>query len=323
MLGKIFAFAAVGFSTFLFYANRKEYPVNNKGIVLITGASTGIGRDAAVYLSKKYPSYHVLASVRKDSDFEAIERIGSDNLKPILLDVTSDESCVKAVETIKDIMSSTGLPFVALVNNAGILRTVPVEFQDINDAKYVFDTNFFGTYRMTQLTIPLLRLSKGRIIMVSSIAGFVTTPAWSVYSASKFAMEALTDALRRELDNFGISVTSIQPGFVKSAIFESAESQTKKLMKSLPNAHLLQELYPAYYTKEHLDKLNQQMLSAPEPIVTSVAIDDALTSKFPKTRYLVSGADGASSSMISWVTWLLSDRIADSLFKSASSTASK
>lgn len=153
----------------------KEYKVYNKGIILLTGASTGIGKDASEILSSSSLSYNyiVYAGVRKEKDIEIINNIGNKNLKPILLDVSNYNSCVNVYEFIKNETERLNLPFIALVNNAGISRKLPAEFHDINDAKRVFDTNYFGPLQLTQLFLPLLRQSQGRIIMTSSITGFL------------------------------------------------------------------------------------------------------------------------------------------------------
>jgi NAD(P)-dependent dehydrogenase (short-subunit alcohol dehydrogenase family) len=143
------------------------------GIVLISGASTGIGKHAAVELAKLKPQYTVLAGVRRESDFNLILDEGLSNLKPILLDVTSYSSCVDAIEKISSEIATKKQPLIALVNNAGISRNIPVEFHHIDDVKLIFETNFFGMLQLTQLAIPLLRSSAGRIVMISSVAGFI------------------------------------------------------------------------------------------------------------------------------------------------------
>lgn len=149
----------------------REYLVHDHGIILITGASTGIGSHAAITLAEK--GYTVYAGVRKEKDMETIRNMGNKNLFPIQLDVGDHLSCVEAINYITRETERLNIPFVALINNAGISRKLPVEFHDINDAKKVFDTNYFGVLDMVQLTLPLLRKSQGRIIMTSSITGFL------------------------------------------------------------------------------------------------------------------------------------------------------
>lgn len=154
------------------YIFQKSFIVHEKGIVLITGASTGIGRHAGEYLAN-HTGYTVLLGVRKIEDAEEIAAQNKPNLIPIILDVTSHESINDAVTEIKKKMEDKKLPFVALVNNAGISRRAPFELHDLDDIKFVFNTNLFGTIDLTQILFPLLRESKGRIVMVSSVSGKV------------------------------------------------------------------------------------------------------------------------------------------------------
>lgn len=157
----------------------REYIVHNHGVILITGASTGIGSHAAITLAEK--GYIVYAGVRKEKDMENIRNLGIKNLLPLQLDVSLHSSCVEAMNFITEETERLNLPFVALVNNAGVSRKLPVEFHDVDDAKKVFDTNYFGVLDMVQLALPQLRKSQGRIIMTSSITGFLgnTTFQWN------------------------------------------------------------------------------------------------------------------------------------------------
>ena len=150
------------------YLVTPEFPVHESGIILISGASTGIGRHAAEHMAKD--GYTVFAGVRKQTDFDSIAALKNPNFQPILFDVTNHESCVKAVEFLKTYSSEHGLPLVAVVNNAGISRRMVAEFNSLEDARVVFETNFFGM-DLTQLTLPMLRESKGRVVMISSVAG--------------------------------------------------------------------------------------------------------------------------------------------------------
>jgi short-subunit dehydrogenase len=149
--------------------------------VLITGASTGIGRHAAEHLARTHQDLIILAGVRKDSDAANIREMKIANLIPIIVDVNKADSCIHCLEEITSMSRSRQIPFVGLVNNAGIGRNIPAEYHPIEDAKRLFETNVFGVIHMTQLFIPLLRASKGRIVTVSSIAGLVGAPLRTVY----------------------------------------------------------------------------------------------------------------------------------------------
>jgi short-subunit dehydrogenase len=184
----------VAFYSIVHFGLQKEYVVNNSGLILISGASTGIGRHAAESLAKE--GYVVLAGVRKESDYNDISNWNSKDNKgfmiPVKFDVSDHESIVNAIHIVKSEMTKRNLPLVAVVNNAGIGRNTVLEYHSIADAKNLFDINVFGLIDLTQMTLPLLRLSNGRIINVGSVAGFFTLPENGIYSSSKFAVEALT-----------------------------------------------------------------------------------------------------------------------------------
>ena len=141
--------------------------------MLISGASTGIGRHAAIGLAKANHEFTVFAGVRKETDFNAIIDERLPNLRPILLDVTSYSSCVDVIEKMSQEITTSQKPLIALVNNAGISRNIPIELHHMDDVRLLFETNFFGMLQLTQLAMPLLRSSAGRIIMISSVAGFI------------------------------------------------------------------------------------------------------------------------------------------------------
>lgn len=298
--------------TITFYCYRKKYTVHKKGIVLVTGASTGIGRHAVEHIAMKH-DYLVLAGVRKEKDAVSIRSAGIRNLQPIIIDVTNHESTVRAVENIKALMAEKNLPFVGLVNNAGISRSVISEYHSLDDARAVFETNFFGVLDLTQQTLPLLRQSKGRIINISSVLGFLSVPKHGVYAASKHALEALSDAIRRETAHFGISVSVIEPSYVKTAIQDNMAAASKEVVSQtdVEQQMTTPALYGRFYTKEVEAKFQKELEAADGPDVTSAAIEKALTSAYPQTRYPVAHGAGMHATLIRWVVWLLSDRLAD------------
>lgn len=301
--------------TILQFVGRKSFKVHSEGIVLITGASTGIGRHAAEHLAAKH-KFLVLAGVRKESDAQNIRNMNIDNLQPVIIDVNSHESCVQAVEVIKKLMDDLKLPFIGLVNNAGIGRSMFAEFIPVDVAKQIFNTNFFGVLEITQLTLPLLRASQGRIIMISSVSGMIATQQQSIYSASKFALEGFSDALRREVAQFGVSVSLIQPAYVKSAIHSSDSAASADLIKDPAAYSEMRKLYERFLTDEMEDKIKKDIENASEPEVTSEAIDTALTMQYPRTRYTVANAGGFSASTIAWLDWILTDRLQDMVLES-------
>lgn len=305
--------ASLALVSFLVYkAESKEYEVHTTGIILITGASSGIGRDAAEYLAKHF-NFLVLAGVRKQSDYDKILQLNHKNLLPFIIDVSSHESCVNAAAKLSTLMDEHNLPFVGLVNNAGIGTFNPLEFQELIEARTLFDTNVFGLMDITQLTLPLLRRSKGRVINLSSLSGIVSTQFTGVYSASKYAVEALSDALRREVAHHGVSVSMIEPGYVKTELMKSAMVSPTTGERVEPMSDELLSLYPEAKKRHNMPAMMERM-PGPET-TTTPAIVHAMTSAFPKTRYPVAQANGLKAVVVSWLVWLFSDRIKDKLFK--------
>lgn len=294
---------------------KKAYKVHQKGYVLITGASVGIGLHAAVHLASRH-GFIVLAGVRKEKDAEKIRHMNIKNLQPIIVDVNQHDSCVKCIDKIRSMSRDSGLHLVALVNNAGVNRHLPLEFNPVEDAKEVFNTNVFGVMEMIQQCLPLLRESKGRIVNISSVSGFIAVPSISVYSASKFAVEGLSDALRRELSHMGISVSVVQPAFVKATnLHEATESMSMELVKDPEIAERMKKLYARFFGAASAKKIADVMRRAATPVVTSTAIEDAICARYPKTRYPVSNSNGVPSMVLSWLFWFANDRLNDVLIE--------
>jgi len=189
--------------------------------VLITGASTGIGYALAVDLAKS--NHQVFASVRKAEDAKRLEA-ENPNIIGVVFDVCDEAGIQAACKAIRSRLVS-GQTF-SLINNAGIAVPGPLESLPLNDFRKQFETNVFGVLRVTQVFLPLIReasSSKGRIINMSSVSGRVTAPFLGAYSASKHALEAISDALRRELAHEGIKVLLIEPGLIQTPIWGKGE----------------------------------------------------------------------------------------------------
>jgi NAD(P)-dependent dehydrogenase (short-subunit alcohol dehydrogenase family) len=239
-------------------------------VVLITGCSTGIGRDLAQRLTES--SYTVVATARK---VEALNDIPAALKLP--LDVTCPESVCCAVDEVIQRFGRID----ALVNNAGYgLRGVVEEISD-EQARQVYDVNVFGMIRMVRAVAPHMRKQKsGRIINVSSIAGRVSTPVNGLYSSTKFALEALSDALRVELAPFGVQVVVVEPGAIKTNFLDTVAAHSRQDIFS-DTASPYQPLYQKY------NQFNADMSKdAPGPEVVSRVIQQALETPSPKPRYL-------------------------------------
>jgi len=194
--------------------------------ILITGSSTGIGKACALHLDKL--GFKVYAGVRKQADGDNLKKEASENLTPIILDVTDAESIESTVSIIE---RETGGEVYGLVNNAGIGISGVLEVTPIEEIRKLMEVNMIGLMAVTQAFIPMLRKSKGRIINIGSSSSLLAFPGGSVYCASKFAVRAITDSLRLELKHFGISTVMVAPGAVESEIWEKRKEYKTELRK--------------------------------------------------------------------------------------------
>ena len=242
--------------------------------VLITGCSTGIGRATATLLSRR-PDLTVYATARR---LESIEDLAEAGCRTLALDVTDEASMTAAVEAVEKAEGSVG----ALVNNAGYSQSGAVETVAMDDVRRQFETNVFGLLRMCQLVLPgMRRVRRGRIVNVSSMGGRLTFPGGGVYHATKYAVEALSDTLRFEVKGFGIDVAIIEPGLIRTSFAETAAgSVTQEAGPYAAFNAAVQESTAGVY-EGPLGRLG----GGPEAVAK--AIEKAVTSRRPKTRYPV------------------------------------
>jgi len=270
--------------------------------VVITGASTGIGRATALHLDRR--GYRVFAGVRRLADGDGLRSEGSERLAPVLLDITEVESIGAAAKTVSAEVGERGI--AGLVNNAGIVLGGPLEFVPLDELRRQLEVNTVGPVAVTQHFLPLVRQGTGRIVFVSSIGGRFSQPIVGPYCASKFALEALADALRMELAPSGIHVSLVEPGAVKTMIFEKGGQYGDQALKQLPEEG--RRLY-GKTTQAVLDFFAKTESSAIAPDRVARVIEHALTAARPRTRYLV----GSDARMQALLAWLLPDRTRDAL----------
>lgn len=270
--------------------------------VVITGASSGIGEASAIYLDNL--GYQVFAGVRREADGDRLKSKTSARLTPLLLDVTNEASIKAAVNTVSAALNDVGL--AGLVNNAGIAVAGPLEFLPIDELRKQLEVNVIGAMAVTQAFLPLLRKTQGRVINISSDNGKVAVPFLGPYSASKFALEAITDALRVELQPWGIEVVIIEPGTVTTPIWDKSITLADDIWNKLPPQ--AQELYSLAVdaTRNTAKKLSQNGFPASKVGETVVK---ALNAKKPKTRYVV----GLDAQLSIWLSKILSDRLLDKI----------
>jgi NAD(P)-dependent dehydrogenase (short-subunit alcohol dehydrogenase family) len=272
--------------------NYGHFPPRPYNAVFITGASTGIGKAAAVYLANK--GYMVFAGTRKSTDFQELlkefdktEKKGF--LYPVIVDVTDLKAVKEARKTVEERLKSTNSKLIAVINNAGITKEAPVEILPIENVKSVFEVNVFGVFAVTQEFLPLLRIGGpgGRIINISSQGVYSSTPTLSAYVASKTALEGFADVLRKEVSGQGIAVTNILPGPIATPIFDKAAKRMPQEISSLKPEELqvIDQHYPWFKNADKGPQLMKKI--AVSPFWTSLVIHNAIESPFPKTRYFV------------------------------------
>jgi NAD(P)-dependent dehydrogenase (short-subunit alcohol dehydrogenase family) len=270
--------------------------------VVVTGASKGIGRATALYLDKH--GFRVFAGVRNPADGEALQKEASSALKPILLDITDTTQIKQAAQAVSEAVGADGL--AGLVNNAGVAVGAPLEFIPLDQLRWQLEVNVVGQVAVTQAFLAAIRQARGRIVNVSSIGGRIAGPNIGAYHASKFALEGLTDTLRIELKRWGIEVISIEPGTIRTPIWETSTSLANQLIARMPPQ--FHELYPGMAAAtERLASNSSKGGTLPEKVAE--VIGHALTTPQPKTRYLV-GPDARIGGMI---IARLPDRLRDRL----------
>lgn len=271
------------------------------GAVVITGASTGIGAACALDLDRR--GFQVFAGVRRVEDGDRLRQRSSARLAPLRLDVTDPASIRLATEVVQSRVGQSGL--AGLINNAGIAVAGPLEAVPIPDLRRQLDVNVIGPVAVTQAFLPLLRQGRGRIINIGSIAGRATMPLMGPYSASKYALEAITDALRLELLPWGIHVSIIEPGAIATPIWEKSNQDAAALEAASPEMARLYAGAVAAVKKVVAEAARRAI--PPDAVVDAVV--QALTASRPKTRYVVGWDAKVRAVMVKW----LPDRLADKL----------
>ncbi len=265
--------------------------------VLVTGCSSGMGQATARHLARQ--GWPVFATARRVETLAGLER---DGCRVLALDVTSDASMAAAVGVVEAAHGAVGV----LVNNAGYSQSGAIEAVPMVQVRAQFETNVFGAARMIQLVLPGMRRQRwGRIVNVSSMGGKLVFPGGGYYHATKYALEALSDALRFEVQGFGIDVVVVEPGLIRSGFSKAA-------VASLNPPAEASEPYAVFHagvaqaTSESYDKgLLVRLTGVPEDVAR--VIGSALAAARPKTRYTVSG----SATVLLALRRLLSDRLWD------------
>ncbi|WP_421828452.1 oxidoreductase [Larkinella sp.] len=263
--------------------------------VVVTGASSGIGKATAIYLAQN--GYKVYGAARRVDKMQELRAFG---IKPMVLDVAKDESIVACVEQILKEAGSIDV----LINNAGSGYYGALEDMPMSDAKYQLEVNVFGVARLIQLVLPAMRKNNyGKIVNISSVGGKVTLPMGAWYHASKFAIEGLSDALRKEVKSFGIDVIVIEPGGTKSDMIGLGAEYMTRVSGNTTYSTLAKGVSNMYAAVEK---------DAADPIVIAKLIKKGIEATNPKTRYV--GASGAK--LMLFFRKILSDKLFDRMIMS-------
>jgi NAD(P)-dependent dehydrogenase (short-subunit alcohol dehydrogenase family) len=270
------------------------------GAVVVTGASTGIGEASARHLSSL--GFDVFAGVRKDED---AERAASNGLKAVKLDVTDPASVESARAEVEAALDGGRL--AGLVNNAGVAISGPIEFISPDELTRQLDINVVGQVRVTQAFMKLLRRHRGRVVNISSIGGRIALPLVGPYAASKFALEAVSDSLRREVRGQGIEVVVVEPGAIKTPIWGKGNAAADAMLADAPPE--AEQLYGGMIRALRAEtvKIEEERGLPPEEVAK--AVGEAMSARKPKTRYLV----GRDAKMRAAMAKRLPDRVMDSL----------
>eukprot|EP01104_Vermistella_antarctica_P002700 TRINITY_DN12917_c0_g1_i1.p1 TRINITY_DN12917_c0_g1~~TRINITY_DN12917_c0_g1_i1.p1 ORF type:complete len:320 (+),score=77.33 TRINITY_DN12917_c0_g1_i1:25-960(+) len=270
-LGIIFIFLWIVRSIYRYLISFIKTPRLDHKSVLITGCDTGFGHLTALRLDAA--GIHVFAGCLTKEGVSSLNKKGSKNLIAFQLDVTSDESVEKAVKFVRDRLDNE---LWALINNAGVARMhlLPSDTMEVWD--FTLGVNVFGVARMTHAFLPMIRRSKGRIINLASVAGRLGAAMNASYSASKFAVEGMSDAWRRELSIFDVKVIMIEPGFMKTPIVECVGDLEKH--KDQYGEQFLLDVKEA-------NELVLRMAGDPQQVVD--ALENAVTTRWPLYRYIV------------------------------------
>lgn len=239
--------------------------------ILITGASSGIGEECAVFLAHK--GFRVFAAARRIEKLKALTAVGSGRITPVEMDVTDAASIAAALETI----AAEGVTLYGLVNNAGVSVMGPFERVPLSEWRRQYETNVFGMVAATQAVLPQMRAAgRGRIVNIGSLAGRIASPFQGAYASSKHAVEGLSDALRRELAPHGIKVSVVRPGFINTPFGHQEQESLDLYADDAVYGEQLQA-FKTWHAKGHPN--------APSPVVVAEAVHHALTAERPKTRY--------------------------------------
>lgn len=278
-----------------------------QGTVLVTGASSGMGRACVLHLSKA--GFTVFAGVRNDRDARAVTAHGSPHLVPILLDVTDQETIAQAVTTIRHAVGPSGL--AGLVNNAGVAVTGPLELVPVSEFRHQYEVNVVGQLAVIQAFLPLIRAGRGRIINVGSVGARFALPFAGPLNSSKAALESISDSLRMELCPWGIHVVLVSPGSIRTAAEEKLVADSEAALGTYSSEGQARYAGPYRAFVRSLLALESRGAS---PQVMAEVVHRALTARRPKRRYPVGPRSRLLPLLFTTLPASVADRLRMALF---------
>jgi NAD(P)-dependent dehydrogenase (short-subunit alcohol dehydrogenase family) len=268
-------------------------------LIVVTGASTGMGAATARELARK--GFHVLAGVRREPDADALR---ADGIEPCILDITVDSDIAAIAERV----AGDPRPLRALINNAGIAVNAPIETLPLAEWHQQFEVNLFGHIAMTQALFPALLSSSGTVVNISSVGGKVVLPTYGAYAGSKFALEAVSDALRREVAKLGIKVVVIEPGAVKTEMVERGLATADRLKAAMTAGQLDRYGDLTEAVAAQAESFTEIGVSAEH---AAKVIARAATASHPRTRYTI----GRDAAILLRVARVVPDRVLDRIIR--------
>ncbi|GAA2214474.1 SDR family oxidoreductase [Nonomuraea monospora] len=263
--------------------------------VVVTGASTGIGAATVRELARQ--GFHVLAGVRREQDADALRAPG---VEPVILDITRPAH----VEELAARVAARPGALRALVNNAGVSVNAPVEALPLDEWRRLFEVNLFGHVAVTQALLPALLRHSGRVINISSVGGRIAMATYGPYAGTKFALEAVSDALRRELTPLGVRVVVVEPGGIRTRMADRGIATTTRLAEAMPPEH-----------RDRYGRLVRAVVAqAAAHTANGTSAEDAarviakaVTAAKPRTRYTI----GRDAALLTRLARILPDRLLD------------
>ncbi len=261
--------------------------------ILVTGASSGIGQACALRLARA--GHRVFAGVRNEADGKRLQDADSDRVVPVILDVTNQDQ----IDALAKQIGSEPGGLQGVVNNAGIALGGPLEYLPIEVWRDQLEVNVFGQVAVTRAMLPLIREGRGRIVFIGSIGGKVATMMMGPYNASKFAIEAIGESLRQELHPWGIPVSVVEPGAIKTDIWGKGRELADRLEHELPAEGMDRYAPHIAAIRKGIDMQERQGI---EPDKVALVVERALHATRPKARYLVGTDARIQSAMVRLMT---------------------